>query len=298
MELFVSDSCGFCVGVRHAVSLIESVLKENPDSPVYSLGMFIHNEKEIERLKLSGLKVVDSIDDVPDGSIILLPSHGTPPEIKEKCRQKALESVDLICTYVKKLQEIALSLKREGFDVVMIGDKDHPEVRAVRAIVGDLIVVDKAALLNDNLNLSISNRYGVISQTTQSLEFYREAVDWLLGKAFPKKEVRVYNTICWDVVERQAKVQELASQCDVVFVLGGRKSANTRRLFEISSETTMTILISDLSDFLPDYVKGKERIGIISGTSTPMWFVDKFIGLLNSLDADIKMKKDGDINGQ
>ncbi len=297
MELVVSDSCGFCVGVNHAVSLLESVLKENPDRSVYSLGMFIHNEKEIERLRLSGLKVVDSIDDVPDGAMILLPSHGTPPEIKEKCCQKSLEAVDLICIYVKKLQEIALSLKKEGFDVVMIGDRDHPEVRAVKAIVGDLIVIDKPTLLNDNLTLSINNRYGVISQTTQSLEFYKEAVNWLLGKAFPKKEVRVYNTICWDVVERQSKVRELASRCDVVFVLGGKRSANTRRLFEISSEITTTVLISDLSDFSPEYVKEKTKVGIISGTSTPMWFVDKFVELLRSLNLDINIKKEGDING-
>ena len=280
-EIVIAKNCGFCVGVRRAVELVEKALTEYAPQPVYSLGMFIHNELEIERLKKKGLKVVSAIDELPPGSLLLLSSHGSPPEIVQKCRQRQLKTIDLMCTYVRRLQEIVKSLADQGFDIVMLGDKSHPEVRAICSLVNKVIVIDKQDVLNDNLNLNFV-KYGIVSQTTQSFWLYKRAIKSLLGSAFPKKEVRVYNTICRDVMERQEEARCLAQDCDVVFVLGGKKSANTYRLFEIARQLTQTYQITYLDEFNPEMIKGKRRVGILSGTSTPDWFVEKFIELLNN----------------
>ncbi len=273
--ILVAKNCGFCVGVRQAVSIVEKTLRDSGDRLVFSLGMFIHNELEIERLKAKGLKIADNIEQVPEGSLLLLPSHGSLPEVLEVCDKKSIDTVDLICVYVKKLQQIVRLLSQEGFDIVMLGDKKHPEVRAVSALTDALIVVDKQDVLNDNLNLNL-RQYGVVSQTTQSLQVYKKLLLKLLDGSMPEKEVRIYNTICWDVVKRQKEAEDLAKVSDLVFVLGGRKSANTYRLFEIAQQYTQAYLISDLGDYSHKMLKGRQRIAIISGTSTPDWFVEEF----------------------
>ncbi len=275
IELLVAKNCGFCVGVKDAVSKLEQVLEEHPHEKVYSLGMFIHNEQEIARLQAKGLVVVNDIEDVPDGSLILLPSHGSPSHIRKRCEEKRLRTVDLMCVYVRRLQQIAFELHRSGFGVVMLGDKNHPEVLAVKSLVPSLIVVDKEDVLNDNLSLDFKS-YGIVSQTTQSLATYRSIASSLIEKNFPVKEVRVYNTVCWDVITRQQEVRDLAQRCDVVFVLGGKKSANTRRLYEIAKEKTEAYHVWDLDQVSASVVEGKSKIGIISGTSTPDWFVEAF----------------------
>ncbi len=283
MDLIVARNCGFCVGVRNAVDLVEQALMDHPQEEVYSLGMFIHNEKEVDRLVKKGLRVVSSLEEVPDGSLILLPSHGTPPEIRALCERKRLRPIDLICVYVRNLQDIALSLHYEGYSIVMLGDPNHPEVIALRSMVPNLIVVDKEDVLNDNLSFKFV-KYGVISQTTQSLDLYKNMTSNLLSLSWPKKEIRVFNTICWDVVERQREVVELAKTCDVVIVIGGKKSANTRRLYELASEYCRAYHISDSEEIEPNMVgKGVKRVGIISGTSTPDWLVQECCDKLNRL---------------
>ncbi len=274
-KVVLASNCGFCVGVKNAVELVEKALSDHRPEPVYSLGMFIHNPQEIERLAKKGLRVVTSIEDVPDGSLIVLPSHGTPPKLRNQCKEKRLRTIDLICVYVRRLQEIALHLHKEGFSVVMVGDKDHPEVLAVQSLVPGLIVVDKEDVLNDNLSFNFVN-CGVISQTTQSLQVYKRAVERLVLGSFPRKELRIFNTICWDVLQRQEEVVKLAKECDLVLVIGGKESANTRRLYEIAREYTDSYHLSVPEELTPEMFKEKKQIGIISGTSTPNWLVAMF----------------------
>ncbi len=273
-KLIVASNCGFCIGVRNAVKLVERALSEHPNESIYSLGMFIHNEEEIARLVRKGLRVVDSIEDVPDASLVLLPSHGTPPELRRRCDEKNLRIIDLICVYVRRLQEIAVNLRKEGFSVVMVGDKDHPEVLAVNSLIPELIVIDKRDVLNDNLSFNFVN-YGVISQTTQSIQLYKRIVEKLISGSFPGKELRIFNTICRDVIDRQREVVELAKHCDVLLVIGGKKSANTKRLYEIGKEYTKAYHLSSPEELTRDMLGG-DRIGLISGTSTPDWLVEKF----------------------
>ncbi len=281
VKLIVASNCGFCVGVKNAVGLVEKALSEHPNELVYSLGMFIHNEKEIARLVKKGLCVVDSIEDIPDKALVLLPSHGTPPELRKRCDEKRLRIIDLICVYVRRLQEIVVNLHKEGFSVVMVGDKEHPEVLAVKSLVPELIVVDKESVLNDNLSFNFVN-YGVVSQTTQSVQLYKAAVEKLISGSFPSKEVRIFNTICRDVVERQREVVELAKHSDVLLVIGGKKSANTKRLYEIGKQYTQAYHLSSPEELTCDMLGG-DRIGLISGTSTPDWLVKAFEKRVNEL---------------
>ncbi len=276
--VIVSANAGFCIGVKEAISRIEETLTAYRGREVYCLGMFIHNENVIEKYRNKGIRYVSSIEDVPDNSVVLFTSHGTPMDTRRRAEEKGLVIVDLICRYVLALQNIALKLQQSDYQVVLFGDKKHPEVKAILDIVPNAKVIDKQDILNDNLSFSVE-KLGVISQTTQSTELYDRLMGFI-SSHMPEKEVRFYNTICRDVVDRQKEAADIAKICDLVFVLGGKKSANTKRLFEIASEFTKAYHIAVLDDFDPNACKGARSIGIISGTSTPDWFVDEVVSLV------------------
>ncbi len=277
-RIIVSQNSGFCIGVKQAISRIEEALKTYPGRTIFCLGMFIHNENVVKEYAQKGLRYVSYVEDVPEGEVLLLTSHGTPQEILSKARERNLIIVDLICSYVLALQNIAKKLKNEGYDVLLFGDKQHPEIRAILDIVPEAKVIDKESILQDNLNFKI-NKVGVLSQTTQSTKLYSRLIKQVLER-LPEKEVRVYNTICRDVVDRQKEVAEMAKLCDVMLVLGGSKSANTRRLYEIASEYSKAKHISVLDDFDCGFLQDAESVGVVSGTSTPDWFVRDIVGLI------------------
>lgn len=264
---------GFCFGVKRAIDMSEDALRTK--AKVYSLGSVIHNKQVVSELSGKGLTVIDDIEKVRDGAIVAS-SHGISPKVASRVRERGMDLIDTTCPFVLNAQRIAKSLGDEGYAVVIVGDATHPEVKALRDFVsGDVFVVKdrqeaKALKLNANAKVSI------ISQTTQSMDNFLGVAKAILDKR--PKEFKVVNTICKDVEERQEAAREIAKKADVMFVVGGRNSANTRRLFEISRRITKrTYLVETESDLDAISFKAKSIVGITSGASTPDSIVKRVV---------------------
>ncbi len=278
MKVVVSQNCGFCHGVRNAINMAEKTLSEHKN--VYSLGPIIHNKDEVERLAKDGLKTVDTIEHIPSGTVIIR-SHGAAPEQLEKLREKGLNIVDATCVLVKKVQQIAKELEGDGYKVVVIGDANHPEVRAVVGCAAEVIVVaDKS----DLCKLRGRMKLGIVCQTTQSPERFREMLFAIAEGGFD--ELKVINTLCREAIKRQDSAVELCGKVDIMFVLGGLHSANTRRLAELCKNVNkQTFHLQNWEEFDKSVLSAKSVAGVTAGASTPDWIILEFVENLRSFDS-------------
>jgi (E)-4-hydroxy-3-methyl-but-2-enyl pyrophosphate reductase len=275
----LAKNSGFCFGVQRAIEMAERTLAGG--GRVYSLGPVIHNPQETLRLEQSGLRVIDDVADAEDGQLIIR-SHGISPETVRAARDKGLELVDATCPLVKRVQNLAQKLHEEGYSVVVIGDADHPEVRAVLGYAPGAIVVSDERQLPRVIGLA---KVGVVSQTTQSPhEFHEFAAS--LARDFAGQELRVFVTICSATVARQSSAISVAGRVDVMFVLGGRNSANTRQLARLcESAGVPTHHLETAEELTFEMLQSGRRVGITAGASTPQWVVEAFIDRVKSLDA-------------
>ena len=275
MKVIRADKCGFCFGVRRAMEL--AVEQCRGSQKVYSLGPLIHNPQVIEKLHRQGLEVIDSADSIRSGTVVIR-SHGVSSAVIESLRARGISVVDATCPLVKRAQERARVLAREGYTVVIVGEEDHPEVQAILADVPGAVVVE------DNVpeSLRSARRVGVIAQTTQAPATYRGIVSSMLQ--FDFDELRVFNTICSATVDRQQAALDLAGRVDVMFVLGGRNSANTERLAQLCASTGVpTFHLETVAELQPEMTVAKRIAGVTAGASTPDWIIDEFVKTLEAL---------------
>ncbi len=240
-----ADRTGFCFGVKRAIDILEKAARER--GGVESLGAVVHNRPGAAKAGRPGIKVVDNIDDI-EGDIIVTSSHGVSPEIEERLRARGVEVVSTTCPFVRRAQMAARRLAESGFFVIVYGDADHPEVRGILgwAEGRGLATLDPAAVAALS---PIPRRLGLLSQTTQVpanfAEFAKEIIDLALAR---DAEIRIIDTICHDIRERQAAALELARRADLMLVVGGRSSANTRHLAELCAGVTETRLIETAAE--------------------------------------------------
>jgi len=277
MKVIIAEKCGFCHGVKNAISMAEKILAQ--EGKVYSLGPIIHNKDMVERLAKTGLKTVDDVDEIESGTV-LIRSHGAMPEQIAKLRAKGLRIADATCVLVKRLQKIAKELSEEGYKVVVIGDENHPEVRSVVGCAEGVIVVGDESDLH---KLPDNSRLGVVCQTTQSPEHFGKMLGAIGKRNF--SELKVINTLCREAVKRQASAVELCKRVDIMFVLGGLDSANTRKLAEICKKyNNQTFHLQNWKEFDRRMVFGRKVAGVTAGASTPEWVIDEFVGNLRAGD--------------
>ena len=280
MKIEKTKGIGFCYGVKRAIDILERLARER--GGVETLGAVVHNQQVLHRLAEIGVRVVPSIDDIK-GSTVAISSHGASPEVEEKLQALNLEVINTTCPFVHRVQIAARRLARNGFLVVIYGDADHTEVKSVLGWAGGKGV----ATLDDKLVAGLDplpRRLGVLSQTTQIPAHFTEFVKRLVDSVFTRdSELRVIDTICHDIRRRQAEALELAGRVDLMLVIGGRGSANTNRLAELCSALTETHLIETAEEISPDWFKGKERIGVTSGASTPEPTIDYVMARLEGL---------------
>jgi len=279
MKVLVAQKCGFCPGVRNAISTAEKVLADaSGRQPVYCLGPIIHNTDEVDRLAKAGLKTVEDIEEIEGGTVIIR-SHGVAPGQLEKLKTKGVRIVDATCVLVKRVQRIARELEGEGYEVVIIGEESHPEVQAVVGCVQNVVVI---ANKGDLHKLPKGGKLGIVCQTTQSPEHFGRMLGSIGRGSF--SELKVINTLCRESIKRQESAIELCKKVDVMFILGGLHSANTRRLAELCGEhNSQTFHLQNWQELDKKQVLSKNVAGVTAGASTPDWIIEKFVKNLETL---------------
>ena len=266
MKVFLAKEVGFCFGVKRAINMTRQALAEHDDVSI--LGDVVHNRTVTSELEQLGLRKVDALDDVKGGTMVIR-AHGMPQTRIQEAHDRGLNIVDATCPIVTQAQEAALELERRGCTVVIIGDKNHAEIKGV---VGNLrnpaLVVDSVEELREaDLDKRLLRKVGVIFQTTHSFELCAAIVNELITMA---KEVQVINTICRPVRNRQMDAVELAQRVDVMIVVGSRSSANTLELKHLCQKyNPRTIHVENADELKPAEFEGVEEVGIASGLSTP-----------------------------
>jgi 4-hydroxy-3-methylbut-2-enyl diphosphate reductase len=277
MKVIVAEKYGFCAGVRNAISTAEKVLAEK--GRVYSLGPIIHNPDVVERLAKKGLVTVDDVEQIPAGATVLIRSHGAASEEIAHLKQKNADIVDATCVLVKRMQEIAVQMEGQGYKVVIVGDHNHPEVRAVVGCTKGAVVVGDES---DIKKVGDNGRLGVVCQTTQSPEFFGLMLSAIARAGF--NEMKVLNTLCKEAIKRQQAAVELCRKVDVMFVLGGLASANTRKLAELCKKyNNKTFHLQSWSEFDIKQGFGCRTAGVTAGASTPQWIIDDFVKNLSAI---------------
>ena len=266
-EIIMTDCLGFCFGVKRAVDEITNAL--TGEDKVWAIGMPIHNPQEVERLKTKGLKIVNDASEIPSGVKVLIRTHGEPKAVTSALRSRGVDFVDTTCPFVRRAQERAAELSLQGYYIILLGDERHPEIRSIMGYVDGPISV--VAGVEDARKLPKMPYVALISQTTQQEELLTKVASVLVSKA---GELYVCNTVCKATVERQEAVRRLAGKVDGVVIVGGKESANTAKLMDITTESGMDALwIESASGMDWRWLDGKARIGIAAGASTPEWLI-------------------------
>ncbi len=263
MRVVIADKAGACYGVARALQIAERVIEEKGPG-VYTLGPLIHNPKVIASLEQDGVRVVEDPRQAKRGAVIIMRAHGVAPEVEQRAVEAGLEAVDATCPYVKKVHKAVERLERDGYQVVVAGEQGHPEVEGTCGHGHDVAVVGSA---EEAQKVAFARRLGVVVQTTLSRETLREIVSALVGRC---EELRVIDTICEATSERQQAAAELAKSADVMVVIGGKSSANTRHLFDICEGIcAATHHVEDAEELDAAWFEGAQMVGITAGASTP-----------------------------
>lgn len=267
MKIIRAEHLGMCFGVRDAIGL---AVKENAVAPLTILGDLVHNETVLAGLRARGIHVQQQVDDVATATVMIT-AHGTSERVLNEVRQRGLKVLEATCPLVHFAHQAVEELAGGGFHPVIIGKRDHVEVRG---LTGDLEAFDVVLTEADVMQLRERPRFGVAAQTTQPMD----RVEWLLElirKRFPKSEVRFIDTVCRPTKQRQAAAVELSRRCDVVVVIGGAHSNNTHELVKTCSRHCARVHHVQNADGLrAEWFVGAETAGITAGTSTPDQLVE------------------------
>ncbi len=274
----VAKQAGYCFGVRRALDMAKDHLSQSA-SKVYSLGPIIHNPRVVKEFHERGLTPLDSIETIDEG-VLVIRSHGVEKTVLEEARAKGLVVVDATCPFVKNAQKLARRLSEQGYQLVIVGKESHPEVKGILSYSGEDPVV--VANVQDLEEKHIGLKVCVLAQTTQEQGNFIEVVRAVLPLAY---ECRVFNTICNATSTRQAATAELASSVDLMFVVGGKNSANTARLSDICRASgAVTYQIESVEEITPEMIRDKISIGITAGASTPAEHVEAVRKALEEAD--------------
>jgi len=277
LKIQLANHAGYCYGVERALKIASEAIKSER-KPIFTLGPIIHNPQVVESFIRQGVTSVEDIDMVEEGTVIIR-THGVDPSIILKATRRGLKVIDATCPFVAKAQRRAAELVKEGYQVIIIGERDHPEVIGILAYAsGRALVIED---VNDLKDLNLTKKLGVVVQTTQSPENLTEIISALIERA---NEVKVFNTICHATTQRQEAAKSLAGNVDVMVVVGGKNSANTSRLAQICRKTgTRTYHLETAAELNVDWFKQAMVVGVTAGASTPDWLLDEVVRSIKSL---------------
>ncbi|MBL0686364.1 MAG: 4-hydroxy-3-methylbut-2-enyl diphosphate reductase [Sulfurospirillum sp.] len=274
MKIKLAKSYGFCFGVKRAIKIAEN------SKDASTIGPLIHNNEEINRLKINfNVNTLKDESELKGIKKAIIRTHGITKNGLLALKNSNSEIINATCPFVTKPQKICEDISKEGYDVVIFGDKNHPEVKSVQSYAQNGATV---VLTVDELKkFKLKERIAIVSQTTRKIEEYLKLIAYLV-KNF--KEVRVFNTICNATFENQNAAKELAIESDIMIVIGGKNSSNTKQLFSISKEYCKdSFLIENREELEKKWFKNKTLCGITAGASTPNWVIENIIGKISKI---------------
>jgi (E)-4-hydroxy-3-methyl-but-2-enyl pyrophosphate reductase len=277
MKYELAKNAGYCYGVERALRLAQQAAKTSP-KPIMTLGPIIHNPQVVDELKKLGINPVSDIDGLNSGTIVIR-THGVGSKVIGIAKKHGLSVIDATCPFVKKAQRCAAKLIKEGYQVLIVGERNHPEVIGIMAYAnGKGTVIENPSELK---NIKLLKRVGIVVQTTQSSENLGNVIKKVLPEI---SEIKIFNTICDATTKRQATAAELAGKVDAMLVVGGKNSANTTRLAQICSNYNKnTYHIETAKEINPEWFSGDMLIGITAGASTADWILKEVIDYVSAL---------------
>ncbi len=274
-KIVIAKNSGFCSGVERAVNLAESLAKKYDN--VFTLDAILHNEEEVRRLEKLGVRPVKSLE--TKGDVIILPAHGATEEEISKAKKNFREVVDTTCPFVLRTVKIIKQLKSEGYAIAIVGDEGHRETKVLSETAGkNLIGVYRSGAEVPKKKFW---KVGVVAQSTAFEEML-----FSVGAKFLKiaNETRIFNTICGETLRRQKEAREIAENADCVIVIGGKTSANSNRLYEMVKKVNeRSFFIQNEKNVEGIKLENCKTIGIVSGTSTPQWLIEKIVKEISRL---------------
>ena len=271
MEIRLAKTAGFCFGVNRAVELTYNLLNEG--HKVATLGPLIHNPQAVADMERRGALVADTVDDIPTGYEVIIRSHGVPRTIYDTLEQRGLVYHDATCPFVKKIHRIVEQKSTEGYHVIVVGDPKHPEVEGIVGWCQGPVTVLETPEQAENFVKTEGEKLCIVSQTTYNYNKFQYIVEIFEKKGYNDS---VVNTICNATEERQRSAKAIAAEADVMIVIGGKHSSNSRKLYEICQrECVHTYFIQTLDDLHLDLPKSVRLVGITAGASTPNKIIEE-----------------------
>lgn len=295
MEIIVAKSAGFCFGVSNAVKMVYKLLEDSKDV-IYTYGPIIHNPQVVDNLDSKGVRKVENIDKIDSSGHIVIRAHGVTPEIYKKISDKGLVLEDATCPYVKKIHNLVEEKVKEGYKIIIVGDKDHPEVIGINGWCNNNAYIVDSVEEVQKLEQS-DEKVCVVAQTTITKEKW-EKINECIKEKF--KSILKFDTICSATSKRQSEAEEIAKNVDMMIVIGGTNSSNTQKLYDICKKhCAMTFKVETSGDLPPVDIKKIKKVGISAGASTPDWVIEEVIKKMSELNnqemVDVK-EKEGEMN--
>ncbi|MGP1449880.1 MAG: 4-hydroxy-3-methylbut-2-enyl diphosphate reductase [Wolinella sp.] len=268
MRVKLADKHGFCFGVKRAIKLAES------HQGGTTLGPLIHNKKEIDRLKSDfNVSVSENVEEIPTGAEVIIRTHGIPKNDLAKLTQNTDKIINATCPFVTKPQKICEQMSADGYQIVIFGDINHPEVQGVMSysLSEPIVVINK----NELDHTKIADKVALVSQTTKKIADFLDLANYLIEEC---AEVRIFNTICNATFDNQDAARRLSQEVDVMVIVGGKNSSNTKQLLSICLENCNdSYLIEDEGELNSDWFVGKNLCGVTAGASTPEWIIERVV---------------------
>lgn len=291
MEIKIAEYCGFCYGVKRAVEMAEKAAADRINGA--TLGPLIHNPQFIAELEAKGIACKDDLDQFTAGETVIFRSHGVGPEVYEKAEAKQLNIIDATCPNVRMAQKKAFQAAQDGYLPIIVGEKNHPEVKSIKKWAGENAIV--VEYLKDISEVPQKDKYAVIIQTTFELQKFEEILAALQKER--EGEYRVERTICLATSQRQNAAMKLAGEVDAFIVIGGRNSANTRHLYElVANKCPKAYHIETAAELEQEMFRDCIKIGITAGASTPDRLIKEAIVAMENMDFESLLAQSEEVN--
>jgi len=286
IEIRLAETAGFCMGVRRAVDMVLDLAQHKGDRRIYTYGPLIHNPQTVDLLRRRGIIPMTDLEGIEEGATVIIRAHGISPQERSALKRRGVAIIDATCPKVGRVQSVIKKHAAQNYRIVIVGDADHPEVDGLLGYADDAGIV--VSSIEDVERLPAMEKVCVVAQTTQSLDEYRAVVEKIRGRV---PETVVFDTVCDSTEKRQTEIKELACAMDAVFIVGGRNSANTRRLAQIAESMGAPTFHIETTEEIRGMELGKyNRIGISAGASTPNWIIERAVDTIRNarLGADAR----------